>query len=52
VNKYISAISGPKHTVIYTDTDGKKYEYSKGDPAWRNNNPGNLKSGDVSKRNT
>ena len=51
MNKFISAISGPKHTVIYTDSDGKKYEYSKGDPAWRNNNPGNLKSGDVSKRN-
>lgn len=49
--KFIAAAPGQKHTVIYTNSDGQKYEYSKGDPAWRNNNPGNLKSGDVSKRN-
>lgn len=51
MSKFISAEPGPKKTVIYTDSDGKKYEYSKGDRAWRNNNPGNLKSGEVSKRN-
>ena len=51
MSKFISATSGQKHTIIYTDSYGKKYEYSKGDPAWRNNNPGNLKSGDVSKLN-
>ena len=50
MSKFISAEPGPNKTVIYTDSEGKKYEYSKGDRAWRNNNPGNLKSGEVSKR--
>ena len=51
MSKFITAMAGPKNTVIYTDSDGKKIEYSKGDRTWRNNNPGNLVSGDVSRRN-
>lgn len=39
------------HSVIYTAGDGTQIEYSGGDPAWRTNNPGNLWSASVSKRN-
>jgi hypothetical protein len=51
VSKFISAKDGPNHTVIYTDSEGREFEYAKGDRAWRNNNPGNLVSGNVSRRN-
>lgn len=51
MSKFINAKDGPKHSVIYTDSDGGVFEYSKGDRAWRNNNPGNLNTGAVSKRN-
>src|SRR6185295_2541464 len=33
-----------KLQVIYERNDGSKVRYSGGDPAWRNNNPGNIKS--------
>lgn len=49
--KYIKAEEGPKRTVIYTDTDGKLWEFSGGSRPWRNTNPGNLVVGKVSKRN-
>jgi hypothetical protein len=39
------------HSVIYTADDGSIIKYSGGDPAWRTNNPGNLWSDTVSKRN-
>ena len=45
------ALPGPGNSVIYEGADGKKYKYSGGDRAWRNNNPGNLVPGIVSKRN-
>ncbi len=49
--KFIKATEGPKHSVIYETEDGRKFSYSKGNWTWRNNNPGNLVPGDVSKRN-
>jgi len=49
--RFIKAESGPKESVIYIDDSGKRFQYSGGDRNWRNNNPGNLKPGDVSKRN-
>lgn len=49
--KFIKATPGPKHSVIYETEDGRKFCYSKGNWTWRNNNPGNLVPGEVSKRN-
>src|ERR1700744_1941518 len=49
--KFIKASPGPKNTVIYETGDGRKFSFSKGDRTWRNNNPGNLVVGNVSKRN-
>ena len=49
--KFVKAVEGPKHTVIYTDEKGRRFIYSGGDPNWRNNNPGNLRPGAVTKRN-
>lgn len=51
MGKFIKAEAGPKATVIYTDSDGKYWQYSGGSRTWRNNNPGNLVSASVSKRN-
>lgn len=48
--KFISARREGRF-VIYTADDGSIIEYSGGDPAWRTNNPGNLWSDTVSKRN-
>jgi hypothetical protein len=49
--RFIKAEEGPDHSVIYTTEDGKRFQYSGGHWNWRNNNPGNLVSGKVSKRN-
>lgn len=49
--KFINAVSGLKNSVIYETEDGRKFCYSGGDRTWRNNNPGNLVPGNVSKRN-
>lgn len=49
--KFISARRGPHDSVIYTSADGKEFRYSGGDLSWRMNNPGDLWSGPVSKRN-
>ena len=49
--RYIKAEPGPKNTVIYTDEDGNRVEFSGGDRTWRNQNPGNLVPGNVSRRN-
>jgi hypothetical protein len=51
MGKFIKAEAGPKATVIYTDSEGKQWQYSGGSRTWRNNNPGNLVSASVSKRN-
>jgi hypothetical protein len=47
----VRARQGPKNTVIYTDDKSKEWIFSGGDRTWRNNNPGNLVPGSVSKRN-
>ncbi len=50
-NKFIKATPGSNNSVIYEAEDGRTVYFLKGDRAWRNNNPGNLVPGDVSKRN-
>lgn len=49
--KYVKAEPGPGTSVIYTDSDGKKWKFEGGTRPWRNQNPGNLVSGQVSRRN-
>jgi hypothetical protein len=49
--KYIKATEGPGLSVIYTDTKGKQWKFEGGSRPWRNQNPGNLVPGVVSKRN-
>ncbi len=49
--KYIKAEPGPGTSVIYTDAEGKQWRFEGGSRPWRNQNPGNLVSGNVSKRN-
>lgn len=51
MSRYVHARQGPKNTVIYTDDKGEEWLFSGGDRTWRNNNPGNLVPGNVSKRN-
>lgn len=51
MSRYVKARPGPRNSVIYTDADGKEWVFSGGDRVWRNNNPGNLVPGKVSKRN-
>ncbi len=48
---FIKADPGMRHSVIYTDSAGKFYNYSGGSWTWRNHNPGNLRPGKVSHRN-
>lgn len=36
--------------VIYTNPDGSRYRYTDGTRAWRNNNPGNIRYSDFSRR--
>lgn len=48
---FVRAIEGTKKTVIYFTKEGHRYEYSGGTWAWRNNNPGNMHVGKVTKRN-
>lgn len=50
-SKFISAEAGPGNSVIYTDSDGKRFKFSGGNRTWRNGNPGNLRPGAVSRRN-
>ncbi len=47
---YISAKQASKSTVIYTAPSGKKFRFSGGTWTWRNHNPGNLRTGHVSRR--
>lgn len=48
---FIKAVPGPKNTVIYTDLNGREFEYSRGTRPWRNTNPGDISPGKISKRN-
>ncbi len=47
---FIKAEPGMKHSVIYTNESGQYFRYSGGTLAWRNNNPGNMRSGEISKK--
>lgn len=51
MSKYVKAEPRLKHSAIHTNQPGKYFRFSGGTWAWRNNNPGNLRPGDVSKRN-
>ena len=46
---FIKAEPGVKHSVIYTNELGESFRYFGGTWAWRNNNPGNLRPGEISK---
>jgi len=50
MQKFVKAVPGPKHSVIYTDADGDKFCFSGGTWAWRNHNPGNIRPGTISRR--
>ena len=50
MNKFIHAVGGLHHSVIYTDIDGSHFRFSDGTWTWRNHNPGNVWSGSISKR--
>ena len=51
MTRYVKVIDGPGTSVTYIDENGYHVIYSSGARAWRNNNPGNLREGVVSKRN-
>ncbi|OGO94859.1 MAG: hypothetical protein A3F10_05480 [Coxiella sp. RIFCSPHIGHO2_12_FULL_42_15] len=50
MKKFIRAVGGMYHSVIYTDTDGRHFRFSGGTWTWRNHNPGNVWSGRISKK--
>ena len=41
---YVSAFKGIGNNTMYVGSDGNIYEYSGGTPAWRDNNPGNIRA--------
>lgn len=49
--KYVKARQGPKNSVVYTDSDGNEWLFDGGNIPWRNQNPGDLVPGKISKRN-
>ena len=49
--RFVKAEPGPKNSVIFTDENGKRFIFSGGSRAWRNQNPGNLVPGKISKLN-
>ena len=49
MKRFIKAVGGMHHTVIYTDTDGRHFRFYDGTWAWRNHNPGNVYPGKISK---
>jgi hypothetical protein len=48
--EFIKAEPGMKHSVIYTDGVGQYFRYSGGTWAWRNQNPGNIRPGSISRK--
>lgn len=50
MKQFVNAFPGVRHTVIYTDIDGKHFRFSDGTWTWRNHNPGNLRPGKISRR--
>lgn len=51
MTRFVEAFSGPGASVTYVDENGFHVLYSGGTRTWRNNNPGNLRPGSVSRRN-
>ncbi len=51
MTRFIEAFAGPGTSVTYIDENGFYSLYSEGSRNWRNNNPGNLRPGSVSRRN-
>jgi hypothetical protein len=51
MTRFVEAFSGLGTSVIYVDENGYHVLYSDGTRTWRNNNPGNLRPGTVSRRN-
>ena len=47
---FIKAEPGMKHSVIYADEAGQYFRYTGGSWAWRNNNPGNIRPGEISRK--
>lgn len=47
---FMKAESGMKPSVIYTDEAGQYSRYYGCSLAWRNNNPGNFRPGEVNKK--
>src|SRR3990167_7847607 len=43
MKQLIQAVGGMKHSVIYTDTEGRHFRFSGGTWAWRNHNLGNVR---------
>lgn len=50
MKQFVKAVGALKHSVIYTDTDGKYFRFTGGTWAWRNHNPGNVWAGPISKK--
>ena len=50
-DKFVKARGGPNNITIYYTKDNRLMIRSGGSWTWRNNNPGNLRSGNYSKRN-
>jgi hypothetical protein len=46
---YVRAVEGKNRSVIYISENGERLIRSGGKPAWRNNNPGNMKKGPKSR---
>jgi hypothetical protein len=49
--KYVKAKPGPNNSVVYTDAEGNDWIFEGGNRPWRNQNPGDLVPGNISKRN-
>lgn len=49
MSRFIKAVEGMRHSVIYTDDTGKYFRFYGGTWAWRNHNPGNVYPGKISK---
>ena len=46
----LKAEPGMRHSVIYTDQSGQYFRYMGGTWTWRNNNPGNVRPGEISRK--
>lgn len=47
---FIKAEPGMKHSVIYIDESGRYFRYIGGTWTWKNNNPGNIRPGEISRK--